>query len=196
MTVEQYLFLLRAELTGYLSQEELEDILRYYTEYFEEAGPEREREVMMELGSPQRLAEKILGRPTEENMIPAAEPYAYGPQEGDYIPQTGSGMPRWLFILILVAAAIFAGPVLLGLVFGLGLGGLVCVTVGLGLVMGGVGKLSFGGFLYLGGGGLITTAVGLFLLAGALAAVWGAVKLIHWFRCNFVEGGYQDEKAC
>ena len=49
MTVEQYLFLLRSELTGSMPQEELEDILRYYTEYFEEAGPERERDVMVEL---------------------------------------------------------------------------------------------------------------------------------------------------
>ena len=38
MTVEQYLFLLRSELTGSMPQEELEDILRYYTEYFEEAA--------------------------------------------------------------------------------------------------------------------------------------------------------------
>lgn len=190
MTVEQYLFLLRAELTGSLSQEELEDILRYYTEYFEEAGPEREREVMMELGSPQRLAEKILGRPAEEAMTPAAEPYAYGAQEADYIPQTGGGMPRWLFILILVMAAVVAGPVLLGLVFGLGLGGVICVTVGLGLIVGGVGRLSFGGLLYLGGGGLITMAVGLFLLVGAVAAVWGTVKLIRWFHGSFVEEGY------
>ena len=33
MTVEQYLFLLRAELTGYLSQEELEDILKHPEQY-------------------------------------------------------------------------------------------------------------------------------------------------------------------
>lgn len=195
MTVEQYLFLLRAELTGFLPQEELEDILRYYTEYFEEAGPERERDVMMELGSPQRLAEKILGRPGEEAMPPAAEPYAYGAQEADYIPRAGGGIPRWLFIPLLVAAAIFVGPVLLGVVFGLGVGGLVCVIVGLGLVLGGVGNLSFAGILYLGGGGLLTTAVGLFLLTGAVAAVWGTVKLIRWFRGNFVEEGYPDEKA-
>lgn len=193
MTREQYLFLLRAELSGCLPEEDLEDILRYYTEYFEDAGPERERDVMTELGSPQRLAGKILGRPAEETMTPAAEPYAYGAQEADYVPQTGGGMPRWLFILILVMAAVVAGPVLLGLVFGLGLGGVICVAVGLGLVMGGVGKLSFGGLLYLGGGGLITTAVGLFLLVGAVAAVWGTVKLIRWFRSSFVEGGSEYE---
>ena len=189
MTTEQYLFLLRAELTGCMSQEELEDILRYYTEYFEEAGPDREREVMMELGSPQRLAGKILGRPVEESITAAPEGYAYGDQENGYVPQTGGGVPRWVFILILVAAAIFAGPVLLGLVLSLGLGGLICVTVGLALVIGGIGKLSFSGLLYLGGGGLITMAVGLFLLVGAVAAVWGTVKLIRWFHDSFVEEG-------
>lgn len=196
MTVEQYLFLLRSELTGSMPQEELEDILRYYTEYFEEAGPERERDVMVELGSPQRLAEKILGRPAEEDVVPSSQPYAYGDGESAYIPPSEGGMPHWLFVLILAAVAIFAGPLLLGLVFGLGMSGLVCGAVGIGLVAGGIGKLSFSGLLYLGGGGLIVTALGLFLLIGAAAAVWGVVKLIRWLYASVVKGGARHEEGC
>lgn len=195
MTVEQYLFLLRSELNGSLPQEELEDILRYYTEYFEEAGPERARDVMVELGSPQRLAEKILGRPVEEDMAPAAEPYSYGGQTAAYVPQSGGGIPRWLYITILVLSAVFVGPVLLSLVFGLGLGGFVCIAIGLGLAAGGIGKLSFAGLLYLGGGGLITAAVGLFLVLGAVAVVWGTVKLLRWFRASVAEGGVSYEEG-
>ena len=189
MTREQYLLLLRAELTGNLPREELEDILRYYTEYFEDAGPEREREVMTELGSPQRLAERILGRSVEESMAPGLEGYTSGVQEAEYAPPAGSRIPGWAFVLLLIGAVIFAGPLFLGLVLGFGIGGLVCFVVGAGLLISGIGTFSFAGLLYQGGGGLIAIAVGLLLLTAALWLVWRVVKLVDWFYHGFVEGG-------
>ena len=42
-----------------LSQEEREEALQYYTDYFEDAGAEREEDVIRELGSPEEVAAKI-----------------------------------------------------------------------------------------------------------------------------------------
>ena len=43
-----------------LSSAEREAALSYYEEYFDEAGPEREQDVIRELGSPAALASRIL----------------------------------------------------------------------------------------------------------------------------------------
>ena len=45
MTREEYLAQLRALLTGRTPPDELERILAYYTEYFDEAGPQGEGRV-------------------------------------------------------------------------------------------------------------------------------------------------------
>ena len=42
-----------------MSEEEREEALQYYEDYFEDAGPEKEAEVIAELGSPERLAAMI-----------------------------------------------------------------------------------------------------------------------------------------
>ena len=52
MTREEYLAQLRALLTGRTPPDELERILAYYTEYFDEAGPQGEGRVIRELGTP------------------------------------------------------------------------------------------------------------------------------------------------
>lgn len=197
MTREQYLFLLRAELTGELPEEELEEILRYYTEYFEEAGPERERDVMIELGSPQRLAGKILGRPTAEGMVPPEAAYGGG-ENCDYAPayggpERGGVMPRWLFITLAVIAGIVLVPAVGGTILGLGIGGLCCILAGLGVAVGG---LFWGGLavkLFTVGGGLMALAVGIVMLLGAVALVWACVKAVRFLRRHFMEGEYEDE---
>jgi uncharacterized membrane protein len=43
-----------------LSKEEREEVLLYYTEYFEDAGPAREAEAIEELGTPREAASQIL----------------------------------------------------------------------------------------------------------------------------------------
>lgn len=59
MSRQEYLTQLGAALADLVPAKEREDILRYYEEYLDDAGPEREAEVMRELGSPQELARKI-----------------------------------------------------------------------------------------------------------------------------------------
>lgn len=46
-------------LLGDVAQEEREEALQYYRDYFEEAGPEREAEIVAHLGSPARVAAQI-----------------------------------------------------------------------------------------------------------------------------------------
>ena len=59
MTSQEYLQALGEALSTLVPDRERTEILRYYQEYFEEAGPEREAELMEELGAPEDLARKI-----------------------------------------------------------------------------------------------------------------------------------------
>ncbi len=190
MSKETYLRFLRAYLINRLPIGEVEDIMAYYTEYFEDAGEGREAEVMAELGSPEQLAQQILSDRSREEPGPDISPYE---PQGEDIPPMGGGIPQWGFVLLLALAAVFLGPIVLSLVAGLGVGGVICVVVGLRAVLGGV-KLSIAGLLYQVGGGLIAAAVGLLLVLGAILIVRLAVWLIRWFQGTFVErgGGYED----
>ena len=51
-----YLAELAEGLARWVPERERQDILRYYAEYFEEAGPEREAQVVAELGDPWALS--------------------------------------------------------------------------------------------------------------------------------------------
>ena len=42
-----------------IAPEERDDAIGYYVDYFEEAGPEREQQVIEELGSPEKVAAMI-----------------------------------------------------------------------------------------------------------------------------------------
>lgn len=58
MSKEEFLQIFEKNLIN-ISEEERQDAVAYYTEYFEEAGPENEAKVIEELGSPVMLARKI-----------------------------------------------------------------------------------------------------------------------------------------
>ena len=197
MTKETYLRFLRAYISNRLPAGEVEDIMRYYTEYFEDAGEGHEAEVMAELGSPEQLAQQIIAERSEEEPQGNSKGYRDSSQEAylvpSYEPAPRTGLPRWTFILLLILAAICVGPVLLGLVLGLGGGGLLCIGIGIMAIVGGR-RLSFAGLLYQMGGGLIAASVGVLLILGAVFAVWALAWLIRRFRNAFVEGGpdYED----
>lgn len=61
MTRTEYL----KELEGHLKrlhEEDFREAMDYFTEYFDEAGSEREEEVIYELGSPKESAREIISR--------------------------------------------------------------------------------------------------------------------------------------
>jgi len=94
-----YLAELAEGLARWVPERERQDILRYYAEYFEEAGPDREAEVVRELGDPWALSSRLA-------------------VEGGYVTQeqanswTPKKKKRWPWVLIGAAAVLIfvAGP--------------------------------------------------------------------------------------
>lgn len=60
MSRDEYLQILRDNLSN-MSDDDKDDVIRYYLEYFADAGADREEEVMEELGSPEVLAGRLSG---------------------------------------------------------------------------------------------------------------------------------------
>ena len=68
MTRTEYI----AKLTKYLQklpQKDYEEALEYFMEYFEEAGPENEAQVIAELGTPKEAAHEVISRLLDEKII-------------------------------------------------------------------------------------------------------------------------------
>lgn len=95
MTKAQYLEALEARI-GALPKEERESALRFYAEYFDDAGVENQQQVIEQLGTPERVAQQLLGD--------AAMPKA---------PRERRRIGVWTWVLI-----VFASPILLGLAAG------------------------------------------------------------------------------
>lgn len=68
MTRTEYI----AKLIKYLRklpQKDYEEALEYFMEYFEEAGPENEAQVIAELGTPKEAAHEVISRLLDEKII-------------------------------------------------------------------------------------------------------------------------------
>ena len=68
MTRNEYI----AKLTKYLRklpQQDYEEAIEYFMEYFEEAGPENEARVIAELGTPKEAAHEVISRLLEEKIV-------------------------------------------------------------------------------------------------------------------------------
>lgn len=194
MNREEYLQELWGRLSNKLPAKELERVVAYYSDYFDEAGPGREAEIMAELGTPERLAREILG----EREIRGLER-----GEGYHGPGT-----VWTILLAILAAPI-AIPLMLG-IFALALALIVCAfAMVLAFGVAGAGCIAGGAFLalcglkviftsgvattiYFVGGGLLAAGIGVFLLAATvclfgLCCTWIAKLLGRAFRRNVGE---------
>ena len=96
-----YLAELAEGLARWVPERERQDILRYYAEYFEEAGPDREAEVVAELGDPWALSSRLA-------------------VEGGYVTweKAASWTPRKTWPRVLLGTAV--GLTVFALVFGIG----------------------------------------------------------------------------
>lgn len=68
MTRTEYI----AKLTKYLRklpQQDYEEAIEYFMEYFEDAGPENEARVIAELGTPKEAAHEVISRLLEEKIV-------------------------------------------------------------------------------------------------------------------------------
>lgn len=91
MTSREYLQALGDALSTLVPDRERSEIIRYYQEYFEEAGPEREAELIGELGDPGELARKI------------AREGGFSGGEGAWPPKRSN---RWKWVAGIAAAAV------------------------------------------------------------------------------------------
>ena len=115
------------ELLADITEAEKEEALSYYEEYFEDAGPENEEEVIQSLGSPEKVAATIKAG-LSENAQEEGEFSETGYTNSYYDVKDevatinkrkglgGIGTGGWIIILILCLFALpILGPLLLGI---------------------------------------------------------------------------------
>ena len=77
MTREEYLRQLQHYLKR-LPKEDYDSAMEYFTEYFEEAGPEGEQAVIAELGTPKQAASELLSNLLNEQIVQPRERRSVG----------------------------------------------------------------------------------------------------------------------
>ena len=198
-----------ARLLSDLPENERMEAIRYYNDYFDEAGPENEANVIRELGSPGKVAAIIKvdlkeNGSGQETTIESADQYQSAQEEtqsdrwreaqrnvpGSYPPvHKNRGAGRWALIIILV---IFLSPVILGVgggIFGV-LAGILAVIFGVWISILTAGAGLFGGGIALFMKGIIKSftmpASGLLSMGGGLLSIGlGIFLLIFFFWLTF-----------
>ncbi len=171
--------------------------LKYYEEYFAEAGPEKEFEAVKELGDPLKVAEQIL-RDFRELYIPPVYAYSAPVNEAplneapvykkQYKQNNNSVNPILFFILIILALplslpilALIAALIAAALVIVLAVG-IVIAAVPVCLVIGGIALTICSLFVwYIPASALVTLGSGLGLLGLGVLAVMLLVKICKLF---------------
>lgn len=139
MNRKEFLSQLEQALQG-MPAEECRRAVEYYENYFDEAGPENEQEVLQQLGAPEKVAADILRdyrdiaqRPNhshEGNQKTASEQKnGRSQQRGEWFRSLDNGQKLLLLVLLLVAAGVVV-PVGVGVIGGIGgiLFALICVV--------------------------------------------------------------------
>ena len=131
MNRNKYMAALRRALSA-LPEEERASALRYYEEYFDDAGPENEQKVISDLGAPEKVAEQILADYRELTAVP--HPDAGGASGKP--KRRWRGVPPWLLI-VLVLLAIPVGLPLLGVLIGVigAVAGILLAAVAIAIVV-------------------------------------------------------------
>ena len=193
-----------ASLLQDIPEEERKDAMKYYNDYFDEAGEENEEQVIREFGTPEEVAENIkadLKGKTED----VSDDQQYQAKENEQSSEYQYEMPEnqkkssdkiWKIILIIILAIII-GPVLLPVVAGIlaaGLGIVLTVIVsvavlavaGVAVAIAGI-ALVISGLLVL----LPQTAAGLALIgSGLMILVIGVIATVGFGKlCALIFGG-------
>lgn len=180
-----------ARLLGDISPQERQEALNFYEEYFHDAGPEKEQEVLKELGSPMQVAAKI--KEGLDATIGVENGAAWGMENNSggaaYTPQeTVKKRSAWktigLVFLLICASPLqiaFASVilslliawflVLISLIAAFGAAALTCILCGIAfVVMGFTCMFSFPYVsLIMAGSGLICTGIGILFM---MLTVW------------------------
>lgn len=202
MNREEYLRLLAVSL-NHIPQAEKEEAIRYYNDYFDDAGTENEQEVIKTLGSPASLAESIekefasnetgFRKPVNAGSTDdALQKYSYDNQGKKQKKKMSTGMIVLVVILLILASPVIValGGCALGIVvaifcalFGVivALISLVCVCVALAAAIGLVSPFSA---VTLTGIGLFTVGICIFLV---MAVIWVLGVAIPWLIRQIVK---------
>ena len=204
MNREEYIQLLKKNLS-HVSDAEKEDAVRYYEEYFEDAGAENEAKVIEELGSPVMLARKIAAesaikemdelreeRDNSKNLGEITERDKHTDKEGK---KAHDGIWKNLFVILLllcsfpvwlplsiVAVVLCLVVVLVAAIFIF----VVVLTGGIGIVAGVAGILAgiiglFGHLVHgitVMGAGLFALGAGILIFIAGKYLVRGLISLI------------------
>ena len=194
MNRSEYMAALRRALSV-LPEEERANALRYYEEYFDDAGPENERKVIADLGAPEAVAAQILADYRELTAVPHP---AGGAAE--------KGRRRWRgvrpgLLIVLVLLAIPVGLPLLGLLIGLAAAAVgvlaaaavtafcLVVVVPFALVAAGVALCGFSFVLWhMPASALVTLGCGLVSFALGVLTALLMIKLCTLFVPPLVRG--------
>lgn len=165
-----------SELLWDLPKEEREEALEYYENYFEEAGPRKEEEVIRELGNPETVAAMIRDsvRGNEGEGEYREDGYHNQKYEDSNPMMRKRKRESWHFkgdrnrnLLLLILIIVLAGgwllPAAAALIFGVG-GGLLGLTGGM-----------IGIFFALGGGGIGLLAAGIGTLVAGIVKMFSSL---------------------
>ena len=160
-----------------IPEEEMQDAVSYYRSYLEEAGPEREEEVLAGFGTPEQVAEAIRANLAGE----AGSEWKRAPENrdargggadrsgGEPLREEKKARPFWQYLLMGLALIVF-GPLVLSVIVGVA-----------GSLFGGLALLA-GFFLLLAVltaamllGGISLTVVGAFVV---FPGFWPGILLI------------------
>lgn len=132
MNAYEYLQALRAALSA-LPDDEIDSAMRYYEDYFLDAGDENAAQVIEELGPPEQVAQAILNEYTgvARRRPPHFDEDKVEPVEGVPLGKDGKPLTRkkginpWMLACIVLLALIF-GPVAVAVI-----GAIIVAAVGL-----------------------------------------------------------------
>lgn len=167
MNKEKFLSELREKLT-ILSSEERESAIKYYEEYFDDAGVENEQSVIKELGNLDSVVEIIL---KENNYHVNDNKPKF---ENEFQDNSINYVNLTIFILLIIFVFPVIFPIFLTVIITLlgfimcGFGIFVCGIVIIGFGIGALLSSAFTGILMLGIG-LVTLSFGILL---SYAAIW------------------------
>ncbi|HIV95982.1 MAG TPA: DUF1700 domain-containing protein [Candidatus Agathobaculum stercoravium] len=113
MNRNEYMAALRRALSV-LPEEERASALRYYEEYFDDAGPENEQRVIADLGAPETVAEQILADYRELTAVPQQDAGSTAAKPN----HRRRGVPPWLLVVLVLLAIPVGVPLIGGLAIG------------------------------------------------------------------------------
>ncbi|MBQ9122156.1 MAG: DUF1700 domain-containing protein [Lachnospiraceae bacterium] len=212
MNREQFMRELERLLSN-IPESERKEALAYYEDYFNDAGPENEAQVIAELGHPYKVAENIKeglrGNMGYQNSGAGYQNAGYqhiGTQNvyaGNNTPAVASStkepMPTWAIVLIVLACVVFSPFILgaagtaIGVIFGF-LGTLIGIIVatfasGVALIVAGIAVFiaAFPCMVVSGFVGIAMIGVSLLLIAIGILLIMAGVWVCGWALPTFVK---------